>query len=80
MNALFRGLCELQIDDMPVESLTHDYSELIRELGIPEESRSFFLMGYVAGSARSRLNATSLAISNRALNGDEIEVAPRSTS
>ncbi len=74
MNALFRGLCELQIDDMPVESLTHDYSELIRELGIPEESRSFFLMGYVAGSARSRLNATSLAISNRALNGDEIEV------
>ncbi len=44
------------------------------ELGVPEESKSFFLMGYVAGSARSRLNASSLAMFNRPLNGDEIEV------
>ena len=31
-------------------------------------------MGYIAGSARSRLNASSLAMSNRPLNGDEFEV------
>ena len=74
MDVLLRGLCELQIDDMLAESLTHEYSGLLMELGIPEDSRSFFLMGYIAGSARSRLNASSLAISNRPLNGDEIEV------
>ena len=74
MDVLLRGLCELQIDDMLAESLTHEYSGLLVELDIPEDSRSFFLMGYIAGSARSRLNASSLAISNRPLNGDEIEV------
>lgn len=71
---LLRGLCEIQIDGMLTESLAHEYSGLFRELDIPEESRSFFLMGYFAGSARSRLNASSLTMSNRPLNGDEIEV------
>ena len=74
MDVVLRGLSELQIDDMLAQSLIHEYSGLLRELGIPEESRRFFLMGYVAGSARSRLNATSLAMSNRPLNGNEIEV------
>ena len=44
------------------------------ELGVPEESKRFFLMGYVAGNARSRLNASSLAMFNRPLNGNEIDV------
>lgn len=74
MDVLLRGLCELQIDGFPDKSLTQEYSGLLRELGVPEESKRFFLMGYVAGSARSRLNASSLAMFNRPLNGDEIEV------
>ena len=74
MDVLLRGLCERQIDDMLDDSLIQEYSGLLKELDIPEESRSCFLTGYLAGSARSRLNACSLAISNRPLNGDEIEV------
>ena len=74
MDVLFRGLCELQIDDFLDKSLTQEYSGLLVELGIPEESKRFFLTGYVAGSARSRLNASSLAMFNRPLNGDEINV------
>ena len=74
MEVLLRGLCELQIDDILDKSLTQEYLGLLMELGIPEDSRSFFLMGYIAGSARSRLNASSLAMSNRPLNREEIEV------
>jgi len=74
MNVLLRGICELQIDDMLDNSLIQEYSGLLKELDIPEESRGCFLTGYIAGSARSRLNASSLAMSNRPLNGDEIEV------
>ena len=74
MDVLFRGLCELQIDDMQDESMIVEYSGLLTELGIPEESMRGFLMGYIAGSARSRLNANSLAMSNRPLNRREIEV------
>ncbi len=74
MDVLLRGICELQIDDMLDNSLIQEYSGLLMELDIPEESRGCFLTGYIAGSARSRLNASSLAISNRPLNGDEIEV------
>ena len=74
MDVLLRGLCERQIDDMLDKSLIQEYSGLLKELGIPEESRSSFLMGYIAGSARSQLNACSLTMSNRPLNGDEIEV------
>ena len=74
MNVLLRGLCERLIDDMLDNSLIQEYSGLLKELDIPEESRGCFLMGYMAGIARSRLNACSLTISNRALNGDEIEV------
>ena len=74
MDVLLRGLCELQIDCFPDKSLTQEYSGLLVELGIPEESKRFFLMGYVAGSARSRLNASSLAMFNRPLNGNEIVV------
>ncbi|MBL7079273.1 hypothetical protein ISS39_03000 [Candidatus Bathyarchaeota archaeon] len=74
MDVLLRGLCELQIDDFPDKSLTQEYSVLLMELGIPEESKRFFLMGYIAGSARSRLNASNLAMFNRPLNGDEIDV------
>ena len=74
MDVLLRGLCELQIDGFPDKSLTQEYSGLLVELGIPEESKRFFLMGYVAGGARSRLNASSLAMFNRPLNGNEIDV------
>jgi len=74
MDVLLRGLCERLIDDMLENSLIQEYSGLLKELDIPEESRGCFLMGYIAGSARSRFNACSLTISNRALNGDEIEV------
>ena len=74
MDVLLRGLFELQIDDMQDESMIQEYSVLLTELGIPEESRSCFLRGYIAGSTRSRLNASSLAMSNRPLNGEEIEV------
>ena len=74
MDVLLRGLCELQIDGFPDKSLTQEYSDLLMELGVPEESKRFFLMGYVAGSARSRLNASSLAMFNRPLNGGEIEI------
>ncbi len=74
MDVLLRGLCELQIDEMLDKSMIQEYSGLLMELGIPDESRSCFLMGYIAGSARSRLNASSLAMSNRPLNGGEIEV------
>ncbi len=74
MDVLIRGLCELQIDDLLDESMIHEYSGLLMELAIPEEARSCFLMGYIAGCARSRLNASSLSMSNRPLNGGEIEV------
>ncbi len=74
MDVLLRGLCERQIDDMLDKSMIQEYSGLLRELDIHEESRRCFLTGYIAGSARSRLNASSLAMSNRPLNGDEIEV------
>ncbi len=74
MDVLLRGLCERLIDDMLENSLIQEYSGLLKELDIPEESRGCFLMGYIAGSARSRFNACSLTISNRALNGDEIGV------
>ena len=74
MDVLLRGLCELQIDGFPDKSLTHEYSGLLMELGIPEESKRFFLMGYVAGGDRSQLNASSLAMFNRPLNGNEIDV------
>jgi hypothetical protein len=74
MDVLFRGLCELQIDDIPNESLTHGYPCLLRELDIPEESKGFFLMGYIAGSARSRLNVANLTMFNRPLNGNDIEI------
>jgi len=75
MDVLLRGLCELQIDEMLDESMIQEYSGLLmEELGIPEEARSGFMMGYIAGRARSRLNANSLAIYNRPLKGEEIEV------
>lgn len=74
MDVLLRGLCELQIDEMLDKSMIQEYSGLLMELGIPDESRSCFLRGYIAGSARSRLNASSLAMSNRPLNEGEIEV------
>ncbi len=74
MEVLLRGLCERQIDHMLEDSMIQEYSGLLKELDIPEESWSCFLTGYLAGSARSRLNASSLAISNRPLNRDEIEV------
>ena len=74
MDVLLRGLCERLIDDMLENSLIQEYSGLLKELDIPEDSRGCFLMGYIAGSARSRFNACSLTISNRALNGDEIGV------
>jgi len=74
LDVLLRGLFELQIDDMQDESMIQEYLGLLTELGIPEESRSCFLRGYIAGSTRSRLNASSLAMSNRPLNGEEIEV------
>ena len=74
MDVLLRGLGEQLIDDMLGYSLIQEYSELLKELNIPEESMDCFLMGYIAGSARTRLNACSLTISNRTLNGDEIEV------
>ena len=74
MNVLLRGLCERQIDDMLDNSLIQEYSGLLEGLDIPEESRSCFLTGYIAGIARSQLNTCSLAISNRPLNGEEIEV------
>jgi len=74
MDVLLRGLCELQIDGFHDKSLTQEYSGLLMELGIPEESKRLFLMGYIAGAARSRLNASSLAMFNRSLNGDEIDV------
>jgi hypothetical protein len=74
MNVLLRGLCERQIDDMLNNSLIQEYSRLLEELDIPEESMSKFLMGYLAGCIRSKLNASSLVISNRPLNGDEIEI------
>jgi hypothetical protein len=74
MDILFRGLCELQIDNIQDESMIQEYSGLLTELGIPEELMSCFLMGYIAGSARSQLNASSLAISNRPLNKGEFEV------
>ncbi len=72
MDVLLRGLCERQIDDILDNALIQEYSGLLNELNIPEESKSCFLMGYIAGKARSRLNACSLAMSNRPLNGDEI--------
>ena len=74
MDVLLRGLCELQIDKMLDESLIHEYSALLKEMDIPEESRSCFLKGYVAGRARTNLNASSLAMFNRSMNGDEIDV------
>lgn len=74
MDVLLRGLCELQIDEMLDKSMIQEYSGLLMEMGIPDESRSCFLRGYIAGSARSRLNASSLAMSNRPLNEGEIEV------
>jgi hypothetical protein len=74
MDVLLRGLCELQIDEMLDESMIQEYSGLLVELGIPEEARSGFMMGYIAGRARSRLNASSLTIYNRPLKGEEIEV------
>ncbi len=54
--------------------MIQEYSVLLTELGIPEESRSCFLRGYIAGNTRSRLNTSSLAISNRPLNRGEIEI------
>jgi len=74
MDVLLRGLCELQIDGFHDKSLTQEYSGLLTELGVPEESKRLFLMGYVAGVARARLNASSLAMFNRSLDGNEIDV------
>jgi hypothetical protein len=74
MGVLLRGLCEQQIDDMLDNTLSQEYSSLFDELGISEESRSCFLMGYIAGRSRSRLNSSSLAMYNRPLKGKEIEL------
>ena len=54
--------------------MIQEYSGLLTELGIPKESISCFLRGYITGCTPSRLNASSLAMSNRPLNGEEIEV------
>jgi hypothetical protein len=74
MDVLLRGLCEQQIDDMLDETLSEEYSSLFEELEISEESRSCFLMGYIAGRSRSRLNSSSLAMYGRPLEGGEIDL------
>ena len=42
MDVLFRGLCELQIDDFQYESMVQEYAGLHTALDIPEESRNCF--------------------------------------
>jgi hypothetical protein len=74
MDVLLRGLCEQQIDDLLDDTLSQEYSSLFDELSITEESRSCFLMGYIAGRSRSRLNSSSLAMYNRPLKGEEIDL------
>ena len=74
MDVTLRGFWELQINDMLDNPLIQEYLGLLKNLDIPEESRSSFLIGYLAGRTRSRLNACSFAMSNRPLNRDEIEV------
>ena len=74
MDVLIRGLCEQQIDDMIGETLSQEYSSLFDELEISEESRSCFLMGYISGRSRSRLNSSSLAMYGRPLEGGEINL------
>jgi len=74
MDVLLRGLCEQQIDDTLGETLSEEYSSLFHELDISEESRRCFLMGYIAGRTRSRLNSSSLAMYGRPLEGEEIDL------
>jgi len=74
MDVLLRGLCEQQIDDTLGETLSEEYFSLFHELDISEESRRCFLMGYIAGRTRSRLNSSSLAMYGRPLEGEEIDL------
>jgi hypothetical protein len=74
MDILLRGLCEQQIDDLLDETLSQECSRLFDELSISEESKSYFLIGYIAGRSRSRLNLSSLTMYNRPLEIEEIDM------